>query len=871
MNQAEESEGVDPGALREQLFDLWSRKELEALRLQAVSGFSQLQEPLSGLLSILEGCPGIQKGRSTTLGQIILTEFVIWRRSHPRVSLKVLEEQKKLDLRLQALSLLTSSQPGYLEPLLEIYELEKLEQSLLLEHVVYLQKSSCYREAAMLAIKVGLQKDLDMQQMCVPLILLDKLTLAEAFVCGDDKLQERLVRLLDSWCSPDFSLKEVQRQYPHLLLSKHRTDQIQPKLLIRQVFRLMERFNIDPGLCVNSVHKRKLDSLRFLMYKRFGEKSMTEENWRDHVQVTVEGDVELQVVLVEQLVKHCGVKAAAQWAKRFGVPRDRLPFGVLDTMETLSLSQLELNDVDSLMESWVPPSHQQHFYQLPLTKDKVHFLQNLEELQHCREAVLQTGNVVGVDMEWRAGFGTVCTQRLALIQLAVKGQVFLLDLCAPGLSHHSLTVNFIRSLLTDESILKLGYGMSGDLKSLVATWPELKEEPLVVKGVLDLLHVHQQLQRCWRRNTGSRSVEVNEGPAEKGLSLLVQQVLGKPLDKTEQLSNWERRPLRTSQLRYAAVDAYCLLEVYLTLSEDLKAFGLPDDLCSVGPSPRANSGQEKKAKDKKKQAADRRARQSASSCVGDQGECLRGNVEQQGATIVPQELRVVCDNMLQGLGRYLRCLGVDVLMLENTDDHKVAAKIAQTEGRIILTSGQPFQSLRSQVAEGRCLTLDCSEKARDQAVRVLKHFNVRLTASDIFSRCQACNNDEYLKVNREDMTRMMNKRGLIQDTVPKQADWSQPSDGQLDYNRSRPPDGPVFSPHCRWAPHSSLDPHTFRFSGGAEVQLETVPPGLLPRIPEYFICTRCGKVFWEGTHFDRALSQFQDVLYISDEASASQQ
>lgn len=44
--------------------------------------------------------------------------------------------------------------------------------------------------------------------------------------------------------------------------------------------------------------------------------------------------------------------------------------------------------------------------------------------------------------------------------------------------------------------------------------------------------------------------------------------------------------------------------------------------------------------------------------------------------------------------------------------------------------------LRSQVAEGRCLSLACSEKARDQAVRVLKHFNIQPTPSDIFSRCQ---------------------------------------------------------------------------------------------------------------------------------------
>lgn len=33
--------------------------------------------------------------------------------------------------------------------------------------------------------------------------------------------------------------------------------------------------------------------------------------------------------------------------------------------------------------------------------------------------------------------------------------------------------------------------MAGDLKCLSATWPELSEEPLKMKGMLDLLSVHQ--------------------------------------------------------------------------------------------------------------------------------------------------------------------------------------------------------------------------------------------------------------------------------------------------------------------------------------------------------------------------------------------
>ncbi|XP_027018201.1 exonuclease mut-7 homolog [Tachysurus fulvidraco] len=864
MNETWRSDGNNAAMLREQLCELWSRKDLEELRHQALSGFSRFCSPLDGLLMLLDGCPSVQKCRSITLAQFLLNEFVSWRCSRVQVSLKELEdEEEKRNLQFRALELITTLQPGCMDLLLEIYELKNLEKNLLLEQVALLQNSGCFREAAQLGMKLGLQEELDMEQMCVPLILMDKLPLAEAYVQDHADLQERLILLLDSWCGPDFNLENVHRQFPCLLLSKHQTDQIQPKLLVKHVFRLMEKFSIDPGLCVNAVYKRKLDSLRFLMYKRFGEKNMSEENWRDHVQVTVEGSVDLQVVLVERLVKYCGLKAAAQWAKHYSVPRDRLPFGVWDTMETLSSSQLEINEVSSSLDLWLtPPSHQLQFYQLPLDRQQVHMVETTEQLELCKDSILQAGHVVGVDMEWRARFGTVSTQGISLIQLAMKEHVFLLDLCSPGLRHHSLTIDFIRALLTDVSVLKLGYGMSGDLRSLVATWPELKEQPLEFKGVLDLLHVHQQLQRCWRGKTGPRPVEVNEGSAEKGLSLLVQQVLGKPLDKTEQLSNWERRPLRPGQVRYAAIDAYCLLDVYLSLSADPKAFGLPDDLHSFHLL--AKSDSEKKNKEKKQR--DQRTRQSDSSHVGDLEQCVKGNDKQHRVSITPQELRVVCDNMLQGLGRYLRCVGVNVLMLDNTDDHKVAAEIARKEGRIILTAGQPFHSLRSQVAEGRCLTLDCSAKARDQAVLVLKHFNVHLTPSDIFSRCQACNNDEYLRLPREDVTRMMNRRGLIPEPELRLDVCSGAQIGpQVDSNRCRPSDGPAFAPNCRWAPRTALDPRSFRLGGGAEVQLETVPPGLLPRIPEYFICTRCGKVFWEGTHFDRVLAQFQDILNLSDD------
>ncbi|XP_073689028.1 exonuclease mut-7 homolog, partial [Garra rufa] len=146
MSLEGQSKGVDLPALQEHLCGLWNRKEQDELRQVLASSFSQMQEPFAGLLDLLEGCLTVQKGKSNIFHQLILTEFMRWKSNNPQACLNGLREEGRLRLQRKALGLLTDSHPGYMDPLLEIYQLSSLKRPLLLQHVDFLHDCCCFKE-----------------------------------------------------------------------------------------------------------------------------------------------------------------------------------------------------------------------------------------------------------------------------------------------------------------------------------------------------------------------------------------------------------------------------------------------------------------------------------------------------------------------------------------------------------------------------------------------------------------------------------------------------------------------------------------------------------------------------------------------------
>ncbi|XP_031411977.1 exonuclease mut-7 homolog isoform X12 [Meleagris gallopavo] len=733
-NSSDRPAGQDPLLLLKTLQLLWTKKEMKKqLKEEIRRGFAGLEDPLAGLLDMLESS-GDWKGKGHSLGYYISSELQLWMKEHPAVQQSGMKLKK---LQARAFRILDQCPANLLDPLISIYQLHTADRNYLLGHVSHLYHRGDYKEAAILSIKLKLQSDQDVEKMCAPLLFQDKINLVEDYVGEHPELQCRLLQILDTWCEPDFNIRDMARQYQGL--SRYKPDKLNRKMLSKLIFRLLDRFNVDPALCPNVINQRHLRTLNYLFYKRFVEKTMTQENWTDHVQSTVGDNRWLQGHLIQLLLRYCDLNTAARWAQHCSLPEEMLPSEVADELQKLEIQE---RVEEATKEENYKEVKKKDYYQLPIPRANIHLLQNWEDMVQCCEKVLQPGQIVGIDMEWKPSFGMVGKPRVSLLQLAVRDEVFLLDLPqlleqAEVKGEKEKLPHIIQMLYSDATITKLGYGMSGDLSSLAATCSTLKGMDKQSQSVVDLLTIDKLLQKSsidWKK--GSLKVDAlspeqsceDEGlrQPEKGLSLLVQHVLGKPLDKTEQMSNWEKRPLREEQILYAASDAYCLLEVYEKLCKDPESFGLSSDLTESLVGKASVKPRAKKQLNKQEVPSP-----SGQQCRGSDKEISR-----PPAPISPKEFSVVCDNMLQGLGRYLRCLGVDVRMLENEDDHRKAAEIARQEGRVILTSGLPYQTLQSQVGEGRCFSVNCSEKAKEQALQVLKHFNVRVTLADIFSRCQ---------------------------------------------------------------------------------------------------------------------------------------
>ncbi|KAJ0401027.1 hypothetical protein P43SY_009907 [Pythium insidiosum] len=257
--------------------------------------------------------------------------------------------------------------------------------------------------------------------------------------------------------------------------------------------------------------------------------------------------------------------------------------------------------------------------------DKIVFVNQPEQLTQCVEH-LAASDVVGFDCEWKSCTANDDSTICALVQLASRTRIFLVD--AIALQGQCKT---LRAIFASTTILKLGFDTKGDLQVLRGLLRTDDESHVVVKNILDMKRLAISLSHrkkeatdadatdangdddaptvdatvgsienlgdsraaarsdasgeCdldnndrktrsrsrrgsneWRRRPTNGRKKHKRGGAgnaqSMSLATMAECYLGKPLDKRSCMSDWERRPLTRAQRDYAALDAFVLVKVY---------------------------------------------------------------------------------------------------------------------------------------------------------------------------------------------------------------------------------------------------------------------------------------------------------------------
>ena len=166
------------------------------------------------------------------------------------------------------------------------------------------------------------------------------------------------------------------------------------------------------------------------------------------------------------------------------------------------------------------------------------FIDTLDDLAFLNKELTQKPHI-GIDTEFRRT--TKDNMRLALLQVNDEEEIYLIDAIQikdPG--EHA-------SFLFSDSVIKILHSCKEDLEAIFA-WTN-KE----LVNIFDTQIANSFL----------------DGEYTIGYQGLVEQELGIVLDKNETRSNWTRRPLSDSQLKYAALDVEYLIHLYKFQKEEL--------------------------------------------------------------------------------------------------------------------------------------------------------------------------------------------------------------------------------------------------------------------------------------------------------------
>ncbi|XP_076036984.1 exonuclease mut-7 homolog isoform X2 [Oratosquilla oratoria] len=700
------------------LQQLWLKDSKKLFSTVAQECFGNVENPYKLCLVCIKLCPDLNKGKGYNLATTLVGELKVFLSKNGKENYASSLTQA---LQHDAFHLLIRQRNmSFTKTVINVFNLIDIKQSFLplLQDML---KQHRFKDVCPLATFLNLQSHFTMDELLCPLLLEDKISVIEDFLAGSPRHQKEFLTLLDNIVGKVVFVED--------LIQRHNVGQIQKvkskKNLTNVATRILKKYKLDIAICPHIEKRKQLSSLRYLFYKHFIEHGMPMKAFRSLLHDAVQDNEALQLAVLDFSVEYHSPELGAYFAKRYDIAPEKVPHQIADAMKK------DLDEISSALDSSVDgdvsyassEEKGDEFYTLKIPDENVLMIDTVDSFVECLE-ILKKKDLVAIDTEWKPTFGIGQEETAALLQIAISTHVYLIDIFTLRSVLQTEHWDMIKFLFTSPDITVLGYGINGDMSSISKIHDSLKDMFSKKQKTIDFDYTKKVLtQKC-------PEVFKFDIKKYKGLSGLVYACFGKPLDKSAQFSQWEERPLQPFQRSYAALDAWCLLEIYSYLEEQMADLELPDwKTLKYDNEPK---------KEKLKDGSGR------GRSGGGEGASWRDPLGTK-RPVPASEFKAACDTMVQGLARLLRSCGIDTVSLENEQDHEYCITLYEKEKRVVFTRGKIYYRLRKYIPANYCFCVE-SEVAQSQLEEVIAAYNIVVSVSDVFTRCTVCNSDRYIHV-----------------------------------------------------------------------------------------------------------------------------
>ncbi|XP_075735589.1 exonuclease mut-7 homolog isoform X4 [Rhipicephalus microplus] len=420
------------------------------------------------------------ESRPNSLAVTIMNVFQEWLSEHKEVYAAFLTDDIK---RMALLAVLKQTKPFLIALVCDVYKLEEngVEYMDIVQNLLLRKRFS---EASTVVASLKLHGNFTLEDIPIPLFLMDKMALLESYLEGQPKLQKELLIFLDNLYHDGNLADGVISNLNGKMISRDRNH---PKTLEKIISRLLKQYGLPGETCPHVHYKRSKNALRYLFFKKYIEDDYSEPGWREMVCEVVGTNSSLQRDLLNELLWVNDYESALNFAVKLCVPDRQWPRAIRSFM-----GQCGPEKVQELIESWNSYRDQDDpskYLPFRLELCDVEMVDTADGFENCIE-IIKNYNLVGIDAEWKPTMG-LTPARLSLVQLAVWDNVFVLDMLKLSeILSEEQWGQLYTDVLGSNEILKLGFGIAEDLKLLAET---IKFPGGKVQNIVDLCSFAEKL------------------------------------------------------------------------------------------------------------------------------------------------------------------------------------------------------------------------------------------------------------------------------------------------------------------------------------------------------------------------------------------